>query len=115
MVAGRGDVVVPGVLVSDAEVLECDVKMVVEGVLAVLVLVSRAEVAVLAVLDVAAVDVSAACVEISVVVEGTVVVVKSAVVCFGVEELVIVVSGADVAEVAVVDVCIAVEETAAVV
>ena len=111
MVAARGDVVVPGVVVRDAGVLVCDVKMVVEVVVPALVLVNRAEVAVRAVLDVAAVDVSAAGLEVSCIVEGTVVVVNSAVVASGVEELVLVVSGADVAGVAVVDVCIGVEET----
>lgn len=46
MVAVRGDVVVPGVLVPDAEVLEGDVKMVVEGVVPAVVLVPRGEEAV---------------------------------------------------------------------
>ena len=107
--------VAPGVLVRDAEVLVREVKMVVEVVGPALVLVSRAEVAVIAVLDVAAVDVSAGWLEMSCIVEGTVVVVDSAVVSFGVEELVIVVSGADVAWVAVVVVCIGVVETVALV
>ena len=70
---------------------------------------------VLALVDVPAVDVLADWLVVSCMIEGRVLVNTGAVDWYGVEELLTVVSKADVAGVAVVDVCVAVDETAAVV